>query len=111
MVLQLLIAGFSGGGRGAAWLFEHVGLAASNRFNRAQETACDAFGLGLIHKLYGHVSGATEFFQAMVRAEEDDGLLYLRTHPVSTQRIRDIEAEARRQGYPLDGVLTPLAER
>ena len=110
MVLQLLLAGFSGGDKGTGWIFQHVGLAASSRFNRAQETACDAFGLGLIQRLYGHVSGATEFFEAMIGTETAGGLDYLRTHPVSNQRIRDIESEARRRGYELEGVLTPLSE-
>jgi len=108
VTLQLLIAGLTGQGMGAGWLFEHLGEVTASGFNRAQESACDTFGLMLTDALYGHVNGATEFFEILVEKEPAAFLNYLRTHPVSKSRVHRMEAEADLLGYAREGDLTPL---
>ena len=110
VVLQLLLAGLTGQGTGAGWLFEHLGQATASGFDRAQEAACDAFGLMLTNALYGHVRGASELFEVLMAEEDGGSFNYLRSHPVSVARIQKMETEAKHRGYELQGELTPLPE-
>ena len=60
-------------------------------------------------KVYGHAGGAHDAFTALGRIRPDTGDAgFLRTHPVSAERIASVERIAREQGYPLDRPRTPL---
>lgn len=76
--------------------------------SRDQEFAADAVALESVQCRYGHVTGATRFFEELLK-EEEPKLLghFLASHPDSNQRIRDITAQAREAGYP-QGSLVPL---
>ena len=59
---------------------------------------------------YGHTGGATDFFRKL--PDDADPLhrmgKWLATHPVSPERIAELERVARREGWRSRGALTPL---
>jgi Zn-dependent protease with chaperone function len=79
-----------------------------SQFSQNQEYQADTFGLNLLHATYGHVGGATEFFQKMSK-QERHSVDFLSTHPTSRNRIKRLEAEIRTQGFKL-GTRSPLPD-
>ena len=70
--------------------------------SRSHETESDLFAIDLICRHYGHAGGATDFFIRNRAAESHSDRLasFLLTHPLSQQRIDDIDARARESGCP-----------
>jgi len=102
-----------GGSAGAAELAGVAGLLAAAGFSREQESSADAFGLGLVAAEYGHVGGATKFFERLPKPDNaiERGLEgYLSTHPLSAERIDEMRALVDERGWPAAGPLTPLAK-
>ncbi len=61
-------------------------------FSKYQETRADSYGLELLEKTYGHVSGSTDFFKHMQKRKHDSRFLALfATHPYSETRIVILE--------------------
>lgn len=79
-------------------------------FSRKQETRADEFALETLHCDYGHVAGATDFFEKISKAE-DPGKFghYLASHPESRKRISHLENIIRSRGFKL-GKRKPLPE-
>jgi Zn-dependent protease with chaperone function len=77
-------------------------------FSRTQETRADEFALETLACHYGHVAGATAFFNK-IPAEADPGRFghYFASHPENRRRIDHLETMARQHGYP-SGDLRPL---
>ncbi len=80
-------------------------------FSREQESAADEFGLALVYTHYGHVDDAWRLFERW--DEDDDSFLdvvsYLSTHPAAGDRIDDLERQAIRESWPVEGAITALA--
>lgn len=77
-------------------------------FSRDAERESDALALDVVQRLYGHTAGVTEVF-TLFQSIERGGLEMARTHPLSKNRLRDLDAAAARLGYPRSGDKTPLA--
>ena len=79
-------------------------------FSRNQESDADAFGLSLVNAEYSHVDEAWRLFERWRIADESIGnfLRYLSTHPGADDRVSELEAQALREGWSLDGEITPL---
>jgi predicted Zn-dependent protease len=77
-------------------------------FSREQEADADTFGLQVLQCRYGHVGGATAFFEHMPE-DLDPGRYghYLSTHPENRRRITGLKTLSRELGYS-DGPLTAL---
>ncbi len=80
-------------------------------FSRGQETKADEFGLTVVNAEYGHVNEAWRLFE---RWDIEDTsftnlVTYLSTHPETGDRIVDIKEHAEREGWNIDGTVTPLA--
>ncbi|MGB1580320.1 MAG: M48 family metallopeptidase [Nevskiales bacterium] len=75
-------------------------------FSRQQETAADEFALELLHAKYGHIGGATDFFERLAEQETRWGD-WLSTHPASSERVLALRQHAARQRYKL-GQTLPL---
>lgn len=87
------------------WLQELANL----RFSRRQERLADDWGLELTAKRYGHVAGATDFFERLPRAESSlarGAESFLSSHPVSDDRIERLERLAAEHGWRAQGGLT-----
>lgn len=79
----------------------------SAQFSQDRERIADATALQILNCHYGHIGGATEFFETVENSGEtfDIGLNhYFSSHPEIQQRIDNIHRLARVRGYK---VLTP----
>lgn len=77
-------------------------------YSRAEESAADSFALDTLNRAYGHVAGATEFFQRNASLDSQAlGGKYSSSHPLSTERVRAIDLQIRQKGYKC-GNLTAL---
>ena len=108
VVFGLILVAVSG--QDAGLLGSNVIDLTSRSFNRTQESEADTFGLGLVYKEYGHVAESWRFFE---RAAEQSGTLdsfanFLATHPSSNDRIAEIKKAAMRNGWALEGSVTPF---
>ncbi len=79
-------------------------------YGRGQESEADAFGLKAIQCRYGHVSGATQFFETMSKKHHVGNVQkFFVSHPVSEERVANLKSLATQQGFG-EGKLTPLRE-
>ena len=81
-------------------------------FSRDQERDADAAALIAIAGMYQHVGGAQDLFRVLETASggaERTRVSMLSTHPLSQERMQNIDRLAQAQGWPLDGQRTPLA--
>lgn len=74
-----------------------VGLAQA-RYSRGQESAADLYGLELLQATFGHVGGATAFFKK-VQSKDLRWAAWIGSHPLSADRIAQIEAMADARGF------------
>ena len=75
-----------------------------SRFSQAQETAADLFALEALQCRYGHVGGATDFFER--HKENDPAKWFLfASHPELVARIARLNAESARRGYNAEALL------
>ncbi len=103
LLVGLLAARTSPDLAGAAML-GGTGLAAQRQlsFGRDAEREADRLGLALLNNSGFEVNGMVNFFgrlQAASRSRNDNLPSYLRTHPLTTERIADIEARVRNLPY------------
>jgi Zn-dependent protease with chaperone function len=79
-------------------------------FSRKQETRADEFALETLSCDYGHVAGATDFFEKISKTE-DTGKFghYLASHPESRRRISHLEHIIQFRGFRI-GKKKPLPE-
>ena len=103
-------------GRSLVWVFiqgmllgENMDMAANTAgtyelaLSRGQEEAADETGLKLLAAKYGHVGGATGFFDKRKGDEANIKLLeYFSTHPYSAERIKRLNAIIKKQGYKVE---------
>lgn len=77
-------------------------------FSRKQESQADEYALHTLSCQYGHVAGATSFFEK-IPSESDPGRFghYFASHPENRRRIEQIETITRKRGYAT-GELLPL---
>jgi Zn-dependent protease with chaperone function len=84
-------------------------------FSREQERAADRFALALVAAEYGHVAGASDFLRRLPDAGQagvaERAAGWLSTHPRSDDRVAELEALAREEGFAATGALTPLSEQ
>ena len=79
----------------------HLGHA---QYSQNRESSADEIGLHVLQCYYGHVGGATEFFEALQRSEHPIrlGLLhYFSSHPELQQRIARLHALSKSLNYTL----------
>ncbi|MBT3585109.1 MAG: M48 family metallopeptidase [Halobacteriovoraceae bacterium] len=70
-------------------------------FSRQQETDCDLYGLELLNKRYGNVTGATGFLTQIEKDSSDleSAVQYFSTHPHPKERKALIEKVIEERGY------------
>jgi len=85
------------------------------KYNQHQERNADLFGLNLLHKRYGHVAGAFDFFQRLKEKEKIPRFFYFfATHPYHDDRITTIKKYIQENGYaekekvPLDDIFKKI---
>jgi predicted Zn-dependent protease len=109
LVLIAAASVLTGDGSWAAGVLEpawHLGEAG---YSRGREALADANALRILQCRYGHVGGATEFFEAL-RARDGEAPAfahYLATHPSMTARIDALQLSIREAGLR-SGAVRPL---
>ena len=77
-------------------------------FSRQQESRADVFALNVVQCRYGHISGATQFFETLIDEEKSTRFShFFASHPDTTERIKTIENLAQSQKFG-EGILTEL---
>ena len=114
LLVGLVSAAASSLGNSSATLPWTLGELLTLRFDRAQESAADRFALDIVAAEYGHVNGATRFFERLPDADgssRERASAWLASHPVTADRIDAMRAETTQRGFATQGALTPLPER
>ncbi len=73
------------------------------QFSQVRESEADITALHAMNCHYGHVGGATEFFELMAESDESRDwsmVHYFASHPQAQQRIDDLRALGAALGYP-----------
>ena len=72
-----------------------------SRFSQRQERQADEFSLRLLQKTYGHVAGATDFFERLERKDnQGPWAYYFASHPSPADRVDRLKELIERAGYP-----------
>jgi predicted Zn-dependent protease len=82
-------------------------------FDRKQEQRADEIALKAIAEYYGHVNGANELFKTFLKLEDEYGSLtpeFFSTHPLSDDRIKEIEIQADKNNWPTKGQVVALPD-
>jgi Zn-dependent protease with chaperone function len=113
VVVGLAIASASGssGNTLAGAVLGDAGLLTTLTFTRHQEEAADAEALRALERLYGHVNGSLDLYRVLLKEADGTGHwqpAFLRTHPLTTDRIGTLRALAESRGWRLKGPLIPL---
>ena len=90
-----------------------AGLLTTLKFSRNQETQSDNTAMNAMARHYGHVTGANKLFEILQQQHNDNGLRvpqFLSTHPLSVDRIQNVNNRAVQSGWALDQKVTPLPE-
>jgi Zn-dependent protease with chaperone function len=76
---------------------QHLGEA---HYSRGRESSADARALQILQCRYGHVGGATEFFESLRKESEETPAFahYLASHPSAGARIEALQAAIREAG-------------
>jgi len=79
---------------------------ARSQYSQSQEQEADAFGLMLLYDAYGHVAGATDFFERMSE-QPGANFAFLSTHPAPKKRVEELEHLIEKREYEI-GTRSPL---
>lgn len=111
MTALMLLTGNAGA---AGSLLELAGGVTTLEFTRRAELAADAAALTAIGRTYGHVAGATAFFDDVLDRQSGRApprwQRFLQTHPPTADRIERLTRQAAREAWPIEGELTPLPD-
>ena len=113
LLIGLIWTALTGNATGSGTeLFGSLGDLASRGVDREAERAADRFALKLVMAEYGHIQGATAFFDRAARrasatASGDVLSAYGSTHPGDGERIEQLQQLATISGWPLNGPLRP----
>jgi predicted Zn-dependent protease len=98
----------------AGGVLSQAGVTTLLAFNREQEREADEEALRVIAAEYGHAGGALDLFDAFLKlpAESRDpavpAIEFMRTHPLTANRVQAVRSWASANKVPLDGARTPL---
>ncbi len=108
LTLSLISVGVGEGVAGSA--MQTAGVLPLLKYSRDQESNADKEALAALVAVYGHVGGARDTFNAFAKLTAPSGspVSFLRTHPLTSERIAAIERMATERGWKLDGERRPL---
>ena len=106
LVMTALSALLTGAGSDLTKLIAPALGVGQAQYSQERETLADRLALESLHCLYGHVGGASEFFEAMQgeEGEQEGGLgdeigRYFSSHPAAMQRINALHQLAAESGF------------
>lgn len=100
IVLIVLYALVFGGNSGVDEFLSPFMAYSESSHSRGQESMADSLALDAVQCHYGHVGGATGFFEGLLKEDEPSAFgHFLASHPEHTQRITDINNQINKSGY------------
>lgn len=104
-LLSALIFGSSDAGSS---LLSASGLLTSLHFSRSMETEADRAAIQTLYQHYGHVAGATRFFEDILN-DEGFQLQFMQTHPLTRERIDKLIQIEKENKWPTEPeLLVPI---
>lgn len=109
LVLWVLSSALLGGDSGVSQLLSPSLLLGEAQHSQARESASDMTGLIALQCRYGHVGGATDFFENLQRQHPESlpGMHYFESHPQLQARIDNLRLLAKEHSMP-SGEVRPL---
>lgn len=75
------------------------------QFSQGRESDADETALSIIQCHYGHVGGATEFFERIAEPQQDLSVAhYFRSHPEAQQRVKALQQLSQQNGFAVGRV-------
>jgi len=113
VVIALFLATITGinGDRFVGGLVNNAGMITVLGFSREQEREADKTALTAVEKHYGHVSGASDLFSAMLGVDKENLVKtpqFLNTHPLGNERIETLNQQAFENGWETNATTTAL---
>ena len=112
--LALLALTGSTGSNMAGSVLSNAGMITSVQFTKGMEESADEAALQALNGVYGHVNGASALFDMFSDARSPQGRSskvlerFLSTHPLDEDRVNAVRERAEKEGWQLQGELTPL---
>ena len=100
VLIKLLLFSFVGGGNMVQSGADLTNLIINSQYSQSQEIKADRFGLELLNSYYGHVGGATDFFQKL-QQENTINIAFLSSHPLPKKRIKILEKTIKNNQYTI----------
>ena len=88
-----------------------AGLYTRLKFSRNMESDADQEALTAVYKRYGHINGALDLYKVLLAKSGKTSALdpeFMMTHPLTANRVLDLEKLALNQHWQAKGKLTPL---
>ena len=108
IVLTAMVASLAGPGSNLSQLLAPAAGLSQARYSQERESMADQQALQALDCYYGHVGGATEFFEAMKPDKKKRSTVikkYFASHPEAVQRIDNLHRLAKELSLGVDEVL------
>ncbi|OKH42825.1 peptidase M48, partial [Calothrix sp. HK-06] len=87
LILPIALASITGNNDLLVSVASGITTFSDAKYSQSQESQADEIGLNLLHKTYGHVAGATDFFNRLSKQKNVD-IEFLSTHPAPQKRVK-----------------------
>jgi Zn-dependent protease with chaperone function len=101
LLIKILLSSLLGDLGGLQSAVDFTNIIANAQFSQKQEMQADEFALKLLYKYYGHVAGATDFFEKLSQENKLE-VAFLSTHPNPQERVKKIQELIIKENYPLN---------
>ncbi len=101
IVLTVISSALTGSDSSLTALVSPVSMLGQANYSQSRESAADIFALEILNCHYGHVGGATEFFESILNEHKDVWELahYFSSHPEVEKRIENMSHESNTRGF------------
>ncbi|BAQ62707.1 peptidase M48 [Geminocystis sp. NIES-3708] len=102
LLLKIVINSLFGGVEILQSGADFANILANAQYSQNQESKADEFGLNLLNKYYGHVAGATDFFERLSNKNQEDNFMdFFASHPQPQKRVQRLEKLIQNNNYTL----------
>lgn len=102
LLLKIVINSLFGGVEILQSGADFANILANAQYSQTQESKADEFGLNLLNKYYGHVAGATDFFDRLIDDNKEGNIIdFFATHPQPEKRVKRLEKLIENNNYSL----------
>lgn len=94
-------------------IFGSAGLYTRLKFNRDMESAADREALAAVYERYGHLGGALGLYKVLLAKAGKSRFLepeFMLTHPLTHNRITQLEEQTMENNWSATGEITPLPD-